>query len=61
MKKLNPPKNLRPTTPRCCLTCRHRVWLEHEGDVCERDKTGREDTPELSVCDYYASGERGKR
>lgn len=57
MRKLNPPKNFRRTLPRCCLTCKHRVWYEGDGSsatICERDQLGREDSPELSVCDYYA-------
>lgn len=51
-KELKPPKNLRPTIPRCCLTCVHRIY-DDKLMICERDDNSREDTPEYWVCDYY--------
>ena len=54
MRKLQPPKNLRHTIPRCCLGCAHRVYDPVSGGpVCERDGLPRECEPEAQVCDGY--------
>ncbi len=58
MRELLPPKNVRKTTPRCCVTCKHYIEVKDGSDTypeCERDEdivsTSEEDY--FRVCDYW--------
>lgn len=57
MKILNPPKNFRRITPKCCSTCRYLKYVDNGLSQCVRFNGPILETQNLEgyeyVCDYW--------